>query len=106
MTLDEARRIDVGTKFDAKFAGERLATLEEVLDLARGKIRLNVELKYYGDGDPRLAPDVARILRDSKCGDDCFAASLDYGSLGVARKAWPALRPAAIVTARVGDPRA
>jgi glycerophosphoryl diester phosphodiesterase len=104
LTFEEARKIDVGVKFDPRFAGEKLPTLEEVIDLSRGKIRLNIELKYYGKGDPRLAPDVARILRDAKFGDQCFVASLDYGSLAEARKEWPALQTAAIVTVRVGDP--
>jgi glycerophosphoryl diester phosphodiesterase len=104
MTYEEARKLDVGTKFDPKFAGERLPTLKETIDLARGKIRLNIELKYYGKGDPRLAPDVARILRDEKFERDCFVASLNYESLAEAHKEWPALRTAAIISARVGDP--
>lgn len=104
MTYEEARQLDVGMKFDAKFAGERLPTLKETIDLARGKILLNIELKYYGQGDPRLAPDVARILREEKFDKDCFVASLNYESLAEARKEWPALKAAAIVSARVGDP--
>jgi glycerophosphoryl diester phosphodiesterase len=91
-----------GSTRSSRASGSR--TLEEVLDLARGKIRLNVELKYYGKGDPRLAPDVARILRDARCDRDCFVASLNYESLAEAKRVWPSLRTAAIVTARVGDP--
>jgi len=104
LTYEEARKLDVGAKFDPKFTGERLPTLEETIDLARGKIRLNIELKYYGKGDPRLAPDVARILRDAKFERECFVASLNYESLAEARKEWSALKTAAIITARVGDP--
>jgi glycerophosphoryl diester phosphodiesterase len=103
LTYEEARTLDVGSWFDPRFA-ERLPTLKEAIDLARGKIRLNIELKYYGEGDPRLAPDVARILREEKFDRDCFVASLHYASLAEARKEWPALRTAAIVSARVGDP--
>ncbi len=103
LTLEEAKQIDVGAKFDPRFAGERLATLEEMLDLALGKIRLNIELKYYGKGDPRLAKDVARILHLRDPERRCVVASLDYASLGEARREWPALRTAAIVTVRVGD---
>lgn len=104
MTYEEARQLDVGAKFDPKFAGERLPTLKEAIDLARGKIKLNIELKYYGQGDPRLASDVARLLREEKLDKDCFVASLNYASLEEARNEWPALRTAAIVSARVGDP--
>jgi glycerophosphoryl diester phosphodiesterase len=104
MSFEDARKLDVGSRFNPRFVGERLPTLEEALDLAHGKIKLNVELKYYGQGDPRLAKDVARILHERGCERDCLVASLDYASLGDARKEWPALRTAAIVSAKVGDP--
>lgn len=33
MTLDEIRKLDAGSWFDAKFAGEKVPTIEEVLEL-------------------------------------------------------------------------
>ena len=45
LTLDQIRRLDVGSRFDRAFAGERVATLAEAIDAVRGRIKLNIELK-------------------------------------------------------------
>jgi glycerophosphoryl diester phosphodiesterase len=44
-TLQVLKRLDAGSWFDPRFAGEFLPTLEEVLILAGGKILINVEIK-------------------------------------------------------------
>jgi len=44
-TLDELRRLDTGKWFDPKFAGERLVTFQEAIDLVKGKAGLYPELK-------------------------------------------------------------
>jgi len=44
-TLDEVRRLDAGKWFNAKFAGERLLTFQEAIDLVKGKAGLYPELK-------------------------------------------------------------
>ena len=44
-TLAELRRLDAGAWFDARFAGEKIPTLAEVLDMARNRIVVNIELK-------------------------------------------------------------
>lgn len=53
-TLDEIRRLDMGVWFDPKFAGERIVTWQEAVDLVRGKAGLYPELKspplYTGRG--------------------------------------------------------
>src|SRR5262249_2835558 len=48
LSYDEVRRLDVGSWFSPAFAGERVPTLVEVIDLCRGRIRLNIELKFFG----------------------------------------------------------
>ncbi|MBO4884847.1 MAG: glycerophosphodiester phosphodiesterase [Clostridia bacterium] len=48
MTLEEIKRLDAGGKFDARFAGERVPTLEELLSQARAMrpdVMLGVEIK-------------------------------------------------------------
>jgi len=44
-TLQALKRLDAGSWFDSRFAGESLPTLEEVLILAGRKILINVEIK-------------------------------------------------------------
>ena len=44
-TLAELKALDAGVRFNPRFAGERIPTLTEVLDVARGRILVNIELK-------------------------------------------------------------
>jgi glycerophosphoryl diester phosphodiesterase len=47
LTLAEIKKLDAGTKFDAKFRGERVPTLREILELAKGKIDLKEDDEKY-----------------------------------------------------------
>lgn len=49
LTLAELKRFDAGSKFAAKFAGERVPTLREVLTLSKGKIAVMIDLKESGE---------------------------------------------------------
>jgi glycerophosphoryl diester phosphodiesterase len=44
-TLDEIRRLDTGRWFDGRFAGARIVTWQDAIDLVRGKAGLYPELK-------------------------------------------------------------
>jgi glycerophosphoryl diester phosphodiesterase len=66
MTLAELKKLDAGVKKSEMFAGARVPTLRELLELARdsGNITLDIELKEYPDeGREELAYDVCdRVL--------------------------------------------
>jgi glycerophosphoryl diester phosphodiesterase len=53
-TLAELKRLDAGSWFDSRFAGEPIPTLAEVLAWARNRIPLFIELKYGGDSEEAL----------------------------------------------------
>jgi glycerophosphoryl diester phosphodiesterase len=102
LTAAEIATIDIGRKYDAKFAGERPPTLEQVIDLVRGRMRLNIELKYNVP-DPGLAPAVVELLRREDFLDQVVITSLDYAALKQVESLEPRLRTGHIVTAAVGN---
>jgi glycerophosphoryl diester phosphodiesterase len=102
LTYAEVRRLDVGSWFDPSFAGERVPTLEEVITLCRGKIRLNIEMKFFGP-DRLLVPEVARILREQDFESDCLVTSLNYDALLEVKRHNPRLRTGFTVAHSVGD---
>jgi glycerophosphoryl diester phosphodiesterase/N-acetylneuraminic acid mutarotase len=53
LTLAQVQALDAGAKFDAKFKGERVPTFRAVLELAKGKIAVMIDLKESGDGYAR-----------------------------------------------------
>ena len=47
-TLAEIKRLDAGSSFDERFAGERIPTFQEAIDVMRGKAGIFPELKNPG----------------------------------------------------------
>ena len=65
LTLEQIRALDAGSKFDPKFAGEGVPTLEEALDAVHGKAMLNIEVKGADtDGARRhMAQQIASLVQ-------------------------------------------
>jgi glycerophosphoryl diester phosphodiesterase len=102
LSYDEVRRLDVGSWFAPAFAGERAPTLAEVISLCRGKIRLNIELKFFGP-DHGLAQAVADLIRDEAFESDCLITSLNYDALLELKRHNAALRTGLTVAHALGD---
>ncbi|MNK73694.1 Glycerophosphoryl diester phosphodiesterase [compost metagenome] len=64
LTLEQIRALDAGSKFDPKFAGERIPTLEEAIDAVYGKSMLNIEVKNVGSEGARklMAEKIAALV--------------------------------------------
>jgi len=73
----ELRSVDIGSWFDAQFSEERVATLAEVLDLCKDRVKLIVELKYYG-GEVRFEERVIEIIEAHEMQEDIAMMSLNY----------------------------
>jgi glycerophosphoryl diester phosphodiesterase len=102
MSYDEVRKLDVGSWFDPAFASERVPTLEEVIKQCRGRIRLNIELKFFGP-DRRLAADVARLVQKLIFESECLITSLQFDALAEVKRHNPHLRTGLIVAHALGD---
>jgi glycerophosphoryl diester phosphodiesterase len=102
LTTAELQAIDIGRKYDPKFTGEVPPTLEEVIALVRGRMKINVELKYNVP-DPGLVPAVIDLLKREDFLDQVVITSLDYAALRQVESLEPRLPTGHIVTAAVGD---
>jgi glycerophosphoryl diester phosphodiesterase len=102
LTLQDLATIDIGRKFGTAFAGEHVPTLAAVIDLVRGHMKLNVELKYNAP-DPLLAAAVLDVLRDQQFLDQVVITSLSAAALDQVRAIEPRARLGQIVTVAVGD---
>lgn len=60
MTLEELRRLDAGIRRHPRFAGQRIPTLSEVLELVRGRAQVFIELKGTSPELPRRVVEVVR----------------------------------------------
>ncbi|MFK5920869.1 MAG: glycerophosphodiester phosphodiesterase family protein [Verrucomicrobiota bacterium] len=102
MTREQRLELDVGAWFSAEFKGEPLPTLDEVIDLVRGKMKLNIELKFGPDREG-LNRAVADLIKAKKYADECVVTSLDYPGLKDFKLLAPEVATGLIVTSAVGD---
>jgi len=72
--LEELRKLDAGQ-------GENIPTLEEVLTLAKGKAKVDIELKQSGELYPDLEEKVLDTVQACGMMDQVFVASFDHYSI-------------------------
>jgi glycerophosphoryl diester phosphodiesterase len=73
-TLRELKALDAGSWFAARFSGEEILTLEEAIEILRGKAELNLEIK--GDDAPgRLEIQCVGIVRSLRFSDSTVFSS-------------------------------
>ncbi len=60
MLLAEIRELDAGCWFSPQFAGERVPTLQEVLERFGGRVVLNIEIKTGKETNPAAPGEVER----------------------------------------------
>src|SRR5262249_37310327 len=88
LTYDEIRKIPLSHAAVGTDA-EHVPTFDEILDVAKGRIKLNVELKYYGDHQPRLAERVVAAVQAKRMSDQVIVQSLHYAGLEEVRRLAP-----------------
>jgi len=97
LTREDLRGLDVGSWFGPEFRDARIPTLEQVLDLARGRLRLNLELKVHG-GERHFEERVVALVRRAGFGERCVITSIEAGCLRRVRALAPELRIGPVVT--------
>jgi glycerophosphoryl diester phosphodiesterase len=103
----DVRALDAGSWFGIAFAGCRVPSLEETIDLVVGAgLVLCVEIKGTGSQAPATAVAVARLLRDRGLLDRVFISSFDHAALEAARTEVrsPLLAPERLPEAGFSDP--
>lgn len=102
VNYDEIRDLDNGSWFDAKYQAVRIPTLEEVLKVTWGKIRLNIEIKPTGH-EKNLENRVVELLEEYHMTDTCVVSSMKYESLEKVKKANPDVLTAYITSVSYGN---
>ena len=84
-TLEELKQLDAGSWFHADFTGERLPELGEVLDLAKGRVITNIEIKsnaYESHHPPdAIEKQVVALIKQKKLQDSALISSFNIDIL-------------------------
>lgn len=101
-TDSELSTADIASQMKPPSPKESLATLEEFLKASQNKIRLSIELKYYGF-KPQLAESVLALIDKYPSTPAHEVISLEYRALEQVAKLRPSMRRGYLVSASVGE---
>jgi glycerophosphoryl diester phosphodiesterase len=96
-TLAELRALDAGSWFGPSFAGTRIPILDEVLDLMKGKLLVNVELKVLGTLQSGMGADAVKTIRAHGMADQVVISSFNPFALRQAKEAGPEIECALLL---------
>ena len=102
LTCEQVQQLGAGRWFGARFAAEKVPTLEEVLDLCQGKIQLNVEIKPNA-ATPRLEEETVRLLKEKGFIGSCVVTSQSYETLCRVKELAPEIPTGYILALGVGS---
>ena len=102
LTYDEVRKLDAGRWFGKKYAGTKVPTLAEVLDLCKGKIELNIEIKPNA-ATPELEAETLRVIREKGFENNCVITSQSYETLCKVKELAPGISTGYILALGVGS---
>jgi glycerophosphoryl diester phosphodiesterase len=103
LTLAELRKLDAGSWFGSEFAGERIPTIEEILEFAKKHdIVFYLELKPFGSWGGEHA--LISALRESGEIARTVVISFDPAILSAVRKIEPTLMTGLLYEGQITDP--
>lgn len=94
--------IDIGSHFSADFSNERVPRLADVLEQCKGKVTVNIELKYYGH-DQQLEQRVADLVESAGMESQIVVMSLEYPAVQKMKKLRPQWTVGLLSATAIGD---
>lgn len=97
-TLQQLRMLDAGSWFSARFEGQQIPTLRQVLEMLPDHLQVNIEAKT--DGDPRknlrFEESCILIILEKKFEDRALVTSFDHKFIKRMRDLYPAIKTGAL----------
>lgn len=94
--LETLRQLDFGSWKSPDYAGEKIPTLEEVLEIGRDMKMMHIELKPYFDRDKDFVARVLDAVVNMGCEDKVVLTSFQYDLLRQIKEQMPEMRTAAL----------
>ena len=102
LTLEQIKKLDVGSWFSSEYKGEQIPTLEEVMEYAKGKIDLNIEIKNLGNSSG-LPEKVIELVEKHEMQEQCVITSTNRFYLKRVKAVNPEIRTGYIISAAYGN---
>ncbi len=101
-TYDELKNIDAGGSFSRAYAGTKIPTLQEALELCKGKINLNIEIKRNSKDDGFIR-ELLQMVEEMDMEEQCVFSSTSYAYLKEIKEINDEIRTGYIISAAFGN---
>lgn len=91
LTLAQIKQLSLRNHFDASQPAQPVATIEEVLDLAKDKIGLMIELKGRS-ADRQMADDLVRLIKQRQMVNQTALLSMNYSLIKYIEQHYPEIQ--------------
>lgn len=102
VNYEEIENVDVGIWFSDEFKDTHIPTLEEVMEMAKGRLKLNIEIKLTGH-EKNLEQSVVDIINEYDMKDDCVVTSFQAKALKKVKNSDPEIKTGYILHVAYGD---
>ena len=106
MSFDTLRHLDAGAWFGEAYRGEHIPTLDEVIEWAARRLRVNIEIKGMRLRDEGIEAQVADTIRAHGAEAQVIISSFNPWALQRVRRVAPELQRALICTPSLPGPMA
>ena len=101
-TMQDLADIDIGSRFDPIYADQRPPLLRDVLSIAKDRVQVLIELKYYGH-DIDLEKRVIQLVEEADMADQIATMSLKYAAVKKMRRLRPDWRTGVLAATSIGN---
>ena len=101
-SLAELQSVDIGSWKDPSFSDQRVPTLQQMLELCKNRIKVLIELKYYGQ-EKRLEERVVEIVEAAGMQDQIRVMSLSYPGIQKVKSIRPQWSVGLLASVSFGD---
>ena len=98
MTMGDLKELDFGSWKDAIYQDEKIATLQEAMELCKQmpECTVHLELKSTMDNDPDFVPRVLEVLQQTEMVEQVILVSFNHALLRQAKQLMPELKVGAL----------
>jgi glycerophosphoryl diester phosphodiesterase len=100
--LADLQNVDIGSWIDPQFSDQRVPTLKELLMFCKGRVKVNIELKYYGR-EKHFEELVVAIVEETGMQDEIELMSLSLPGVRKMKALRPRWRVGLLSSFAIGD---
>lgn len=104
LTLKEIKKLDAGSYFSPKFAGEKILTLEEALELTRNSKLINIEIKNIIIKYKNIEREVVSIIKKMNLESKVICSSFNHYSIAMIKQLSPEIKTGLLYVSTLYQP--